>query len=92
MSFSAFIYSHWPLVTGIVIMMILLFVLEWFERGHSLKTLSTQELIRLLNSKSKVFAFDLRASSDFDKGHISGSKNIEPNRSEEHTSELQSQR
>ena len=77
MSFSAFTYSHWPLFTVIAIMMILLFALEWFERGHSLKTLSTQESIRLLNSNRKTFAFDLRANADFDKGHISGTKNIE---------------
>lgn len=76
MSFSAFIYSHWPLASGIVIMMLLLFVLEWFERGHTLKVLSTQESIRLLNNKRKTFAFDLRDSSDFDKGHINGFKNI----------------
>lgn len=74
MSFNNFFHSEWPWFLLLGVMVLILFVLEYIEKGHGLKVLSMQEAIRLLNNP-KATALDLRAGSDFNGGHIPNTKN-----------------
>lgn len=64
-----FITNNWPLVGGLVVTLILIWVNEIFSAKQQAQTISPQALVNLMNH-DEVKIFDLRQKEVYNKGHI----------------------
>ena len=71
---TGFLLEHWILSTGFVLSIVVAMVLERAHATRADKVIGNTELIDFLNNRGVVI--DLRSKSDYDSGHIVGTKNI----------------
>lgn len=64
-----FMANHWPLVGGMVVTLILIWINEIFTAKQHAQSISPQALVNLMNH-DEVKIFDLRQKDVFNKGHI----------------------
>ncbi|WP_367606451.1 rhodanese-like domain-containing protein [Legionella sp. W05-934-2] len=64
-----FIAHHWPLVGGLVVVLILIWINEMLTAKQQAQSISPQSLVNLMNH-DEVKIFDLRQKEVFNKGHI----------------------
>lgn len=71
----AFLMEHWQLSLGFILVLVLLLVNEWRHRVFGLKQVSPQECVNMLNHDGAI-AVDVRATAQFEQGHIVDALNI----------------
>ena len=76
MDFFIFVSEQWLLIS---LLIALIGVFLFTEQRKSGKSISTAELVRLMNSEEAVVV-DLRTAAEFESGHIHGSRNIPHNK------------
>ncbi len=64
-----FITNHWPLIGGLVVTLILIWINEIVTAKQQAQSISSQTLVNLMNH-DEVKVFDLRAKEAYNKGHI----------------------
>ncbi len=72
MEFFIFASEQWLLITLLAALIAVFFLTE---QGKSGKSLSTSELVRLINSDEAVVV-DVRSAAEFESGHIHGALSI----------------
>ena len=63
--------------TAVLLLISLITILVFYERKKGGTKIDASELTRLIN-KEEPYVFDLRSSSEFDSGTVSGAVNIQP--------------
>ncbi len=66
---SQFVINHWPLVIGLLIIVVLIVINELASRKHQAQKLSPQGLVHQMNHND-VPVYDLRPIEAFREGHI----------------------
>lgn len=66
---SQFIVNHWPLVAGLLIVVVLIIINELASRKHQAQKLSPQGLVHQMNHND-VPVYDLRPVEVYREGHI----------------------
>jgi len=87
-NFFIFVSQQWYLF-ALLIALIALFL--YTEQRKSGKSIGTAELVRLMNNDQAVVV-DVRPSTEFDSGHIHGSRNIPHNKLVSRIAELEKSR
>ena len=68
-------FSHHPILVGAVVLAaVVVFTYEARTRGSSFASISSQDLIRLMNQGALVL--DIRKSEEFALGHVNGAKHL----------------
>jgi rhodanese-related sulfurtransferase len=70
-----FFLEHWLLSAAFVAIVIALIINEWRHRSFGMASVGNQELVDLLNHSGAALV-DIRPSSRFQHGHITGAINI----------------
>ena len=83
-----FVSEQWLLISAFLI---LLFIFLSKERSNSGKPLATSELVALMNADQAILV-DVRASAEFQAGHIHGAFNIPHTKINGRISELEKHR
>lgn len=73
----AFAGRHPMLSIGLVVLTLTIVVYELMQLFRGFKGVRPAELTGLIN-RDNALVVDLRASADFEKGHIPGSRNVQP--------------
>lgn len=71
----AFLIHHWILSALFALLAVALLINEWRVRTFGIKSVSSQELVNLLNHSGAAL-IDIRSGERFAKGHILGAQNI----------------
>lgn len=69
-----FLMGHWVLTSAFVFSLLVAIMLEYFHASKKEKQVTNAELVDIINNHG--VAVDIRDKSDFNSGHIVGSKNI----------------
>ena len=72
MDIFVFVSEQWVLISLLMGLIGLFFFTEQNKAG---KSLGTAELVRMMNSEEAI-VIDVRATAEFESGHIHGAKNI----------------
>ena len=70
-----FLLQHWILSGATVVLMVFLFLNEWFLQSSMKHQLNPQEVIQMINHHQAVVV-DLRDQSSFDGAHVVGAIHI----------------
>jgi rhodanese-related sulfurtransferase len=70
-----FIVNHWLLCSLFLVMLVIFLINEFQHRAKSIKGLSPQQAVDLMNHQNGV-VIDIREPDLFSKGHILGAQNI----------------
>ena len=64
-----FITNHWALVAAFLVILLLIYLNEWFSQKTAAKLLSPQSVVDKMNHEDAI-VFDLRELALFSNGHI----------------------
>lgn len=64
-----FVSNHWALVAALIVLLLLVYLNEWFSQKRAPKFLSPQWVVKKINHDNAV-VFDLRDLEAFSSGHI----------------------
>jgi len=73
--FFEFVRNHWELWSAFALIIILLLINEWLNKGKGQQKLSPAQAVNLIN-KENAQVVDLRDMENFRQGHIIGAKHI----------------
>lgn len=89
--FGDFVTNHWILFTALAVILILLANDLAGSFGRSVKEISPQQAVQLMNREGAAIV-DVREAREFDAGHIVGAINIPEARISERLKELEAVR
>lgn len=72
-----FITNHWPLVGGLLVTLLLIWINEFFTAKQQAQSITSQALVNLMNH-DEVKIFDLRQKEVYNKGHIIDAVKVNP--------------
>jgi rhodanese-related sulfurtransferase len=75
--YLTFFSTHWILTTLLIVTLIAIFTLELLNKVLSIKRLTPQETVQLINQQDGVI-IDIRNPQTFDAGHIIHAINVVP--------------
>ena len=73
----AFLGHHVLLVAAFIVIIVALIALEVSRKFRGFRELTPGALVQMIN-RAEPLVIDLSAVADFEKGHITGSRNVQP--------------
>jgi len=64
-----FVSNHWALVAALLVLLLLVYLNEWFSQKRAPEFLSPQSVVKKMNHDNAI-VFDLRDLESFSAGHI----------------------